>query len=205
MSTVKKTNSEIILYQTEDGKTKIEVRLENDTVWLTQAQISELFQKAKSTVSEHLKKIFEENELDENSVVRNFRTTASDGKKYVTSYYNLDVIISIGYRVKSLQGTIFRIWATQHLKEYLIKGFTLDDERLKAGSYLNKYFEELLERIRDIRTSERNFYYKVREIYTLSADYNANAELTQIFFATVKINFIGQFIIILQPNLLHKE
>lgn len=184
-----KPNSEIILYQTEDGKTKIEVRLENDTVWLTQAQISELFQKAKSTVSEHLKKIFEEGELDEHSVVRNFRTTASDGKKYITSYYNLDVIISIGYRVKSLQGTKFRIWATQHLKEYLIKGFTLDDERLKAGGYLNKYFEELLERIRDIRTSEKNFYYKVREIYALSADYIADAELTQKFFATVQNKF----------------
>ncbi len=184
-----KPNSEIILYQTEDGKTKIEVRLENDTVWLTQAQISELFQKAKSTVSEHLKNIFEESELDENSVVRNFRTTASDGKKYVTSYYNLDVIISIGYRVKSLQGTKFRIWATQRLKEYLIKGFTLDDERLKSGGYLNKYFEELLERIRDIRTSEKNFYYKVREIYALSVDYNANAELTQKFFATVQNKF----------------
>lgn len=180
---------EIILYQTEDGKTKIEVRLENDTVWLTQAQIGELFQKAKSTVSEHLKKIFEEGELDENSVVRNFRTTASDGKKYDTSYYNLDVIISIGYRVKSLQGTKFRIWATQRLKEYIIKGFTLDDERLKAGGYFNKYFEELLERIRDIRTSEKNFYYKVREIYALSSDYDPAADVTQKFFATVQNKF----------------
>ncbi|OGU75385.1 MAG: hypothetical protein A2V93_08745 [Ignavibacteria bacterium RBG_16_34_14] len=184
-----KPSSEIILYQTEDGKTKIEVRLENDTVWLTQAQIGELFQKAKSTISEHLKHIFEEGELDENSVVRNFRTTALDGKRYDIAYYNLDVIISIGYRIKSLQGTKFRIWATQRLKEYLIKGFALDDERLKAGGYLNKYFEELLERIRDIRTSEKNFYYKVREIYALSADYDSNAEMTQKFFATAQNKF----------------
>lgn len=184
-----KPNSEIILYQTEDGKTKIEVRLENETVWLTQAQICELFQKAKSTISEHISNIFEEGELNENSVVRNFRTTASDGKKYETASYNLDVIISIGYRVKSLQGTKFRIWATQRLKEYLIKGFTLDDERLKAGGYLNKYFEELLERIRDIRTSEKNFYYKVRDIYALSADYNPNTDITQKFFATIQNKF----------------
>lgn len=184
-----KGDSEIIIYQTEDGQTKIEVRLENDTVWLTQSQICELFQKAKSTISEHLKNIFNERELDENSVVRNFRTTATDGKNYDTAYYNLDVIISLGYRVKSLRGTKFRIWATQRLKEYLIKGFTLDDERLKAGGYLNKYFDELLERIRDIRTSEKNFYYKVREIYALSADYDLNAEMTQKFFATVQNKF----------------
>lgn len=187
-----KPNSEIILYQTEDGKTKIEVRLENDTVWLTLNQISELFQKAKSTISEHIKNIYDEGELPEESTVRNFRTVQIENDRSVTrqlGYYNLDVIISIGYRVKSLQGTKFRIWATHHLKEYLIKGFTLDDERLKAGGYLNKYFEELLERIRDIRTSEKNFYYKVREIYTLSADYNANAELTQKFFATVQNKF----------------
>lgn len=189
MSIEHKPNSEIILYQTEDGKTKIEVRLENDTVWLTQAQICDLFQKAKSTLSEHLKNIFEEGELNENSVVRKFRTTAQDGKKYNTAYYNLDVIISIGYRVKSVQGTKFRIWATQRLKEYLIKGFTLDDERLKAGGYLNKYFEELLERIRDIRTSEKNFYYKIREIYALSADYNPKTNVTQKFYATVQNKF----------------
>ncbi len=185
-------NSEIILYQTEDGKTKIEVRLENDTVWLTLNQISELFQKTKSTISEHIKNIYNEGELPQESTVRNFRTVQIEKERSVTrdiAYYNLDVIISVGYRVKSLQGTKFRIWATQRLKEYLIKGFTLDDERLKAGGYLNKYFEELLERIRDIRTSEKNFYYKVREIYTLSADYDSNTDITQKFFATVQNKF----------------
>lgn len=192
-----KTNSlnpsgEIILYQTEDGKTKIEVRLENDTVWLTLNQIAELFQKAKSTISEHIKNIYDEGELPQESTVRNFRTVQIEKNRSVSrdlEHYNLDVIISVGYRVKSLQGTKFRIWATQRLKEYLIKGFTLDDERLKAGGYLNKYFEELLERIRDIRTSEKNFYYKVREIYALSADYDSNADITQKFFATVQNKF----------------
>jgi hypothetical protein len=183
---------EIILYQTEDGKTKIEVRLENDTVWLTLSQIAELFQKAKSTVSEHIKNIYEEDELPEAATVRNFRTVQTEKNRSVTrdlEYYNLDVIISVGYRVKSLQGTKFRIWATQRLKEYIIKGFTLDDERLKAGGYLNKYFEELLERIRDIRTSEKNFYYKVREIYALSSDYDPAADVTQKFFAAVQNKF----------------
>ena len=187
-----KPNSEIILYQTEDGKTKIEVRLENDTVWLTLNQIAELFQKAKSTISEHIKNIFEEGELSEESTVRNFRTVQMEKSRSVSrslDYYNLDIIISVGYRVKSLQGTKFRIWASQRLKEYLVKGFVLDDERLKAAGYLNKYFEELLERIRDIRTSERNFYYKVREIYTLSADYEPNSEITQNFFATIQNKF----------------
>jgi len=187
-----KPNSEIILYQTEDGVTKIEVRLNNETVWLTLNQLAELFQKAKSTISGHIKNIFEEGELPRGATVRNFRTVQIEKDRPVTrdlEYYNLDVIISVGYRVKSLQGTKFRIWATQRLKEYLIKGFTLDDERLKAGGYLNKYFNELLERIRDIRTSEKNFYYKVREIYALSADYNPNAEITQKFFATVQNKF----------------
>lgn len=183
---------EIILYQTEDGKTKIEVRLENETVWLTLNQIAELFQKAKSTISEHISNIYKEEELPREATVRNFRTVQTEKNRSVTrdlEHYNLDVIISVGYRVKSLQGTKFRIWATQRLKEYLIKGFTLDDERLKEGGYLNKYFEELLERIRDIRTSEKNFYYKVREIYSLSADYDPKAEMTQKFFATVQNKF----------------
>ncbi|MCX6150078.1 MAG: virulence RhuM family protein [Ignavibacteriales bacterium] len=180
--------SEIILYQTENGQTKIEVRLEDETVWLAQAQICELFQKAKSTVSGHLKNVFEEGELDENSVVRNFRTTASDGKKYDTAYYNLDVIISIGYRIKSLHGTKFRIWATQRLREYLIKGFVLDDERLKQGKRFGKdYFDELLERIRAIRASERRFYQKITDIYQqCSIDYNKDAEITNKFFKTVQ-------------------
>ena len=184
--------SEIILYQTEDGQTKIEVRLENETVWLTLNQLSELFQKAKSTISEHITNIIEEGELPREATVRNFRTVQIEKGRSVErklDYYNLDVIISVGYRVKSIQGTKFRIWATQRLKEFLIKGFILDDERLKAGGYLNKYFDELLERIRDIRTSEKNFYYKVRDIYSLSADYDPDTELTQKFFATVQNKF----------------
>ncbi|MBI1938494.1 MAG: virulence RhuM family protein [Ignavibacteriales bacterium] len=184
--------SEIILYQTEDGQTKIEVRLENETVWLTLNQLSELFQKAKSTISEHINNIFLEGELPREATVRNFRTVQIEKSRSVgrsLEYYNLDVIISVGYRVKSIQGTKFRIWATQRLKEFIVKGFTLDDERLKAGGYLNKYFDELLERIRDIRSSEKNFYYKVKEIYSLSADYDPQTEMTHKFFATVQNKF----------------
>ena len=136
-------DSKIIIYQTEDGNTKIETRLEDETVWLTQAQLCELFQKSKATVSEHIKNIFDENELDANSVVRNFRTTASDGKNYNTTFYNLDVIISVGYRVKSQQGTKFRQWATARLREYIVKGFTMNDELLKQAGGGN-YFDELL-------------------------------------------------------------
>jgi hypothetical protein len=141
---------EIIIYQNKEGNIKIDVRLEDETVWLTQAQLCELFQKSKATISEHIRHIFEEGELEESSVVRNFRTTASDGKSYDTKCYNLDVIISVGYRVKSPQGTQFRIWATQRLKEYIVKGFALNDERFKTGNSMN-YFNELQERIREIR------------------------------------------------------
>lgn len=168
-------NSEMLIYQNSDGNIKIDVRLEEETVWLTQAQICELFQKSKATISEHIKNVFEEGELNENSVVRNFRTTASDGKNYDTNYYNLDVIISVGYRVKSHQGTQFRIWATQRLKEYIIKGFTLNDDRFKSGNSMN-YFTELQERIREIRISERFFYQKIKDIYTTSIDYDAKDE-----------------------------
>ena len=178
-------NSEIILYQTESGQTKLEVRLENETVWLSQKQMSELFQKSKATISEHISNVFKDGELEENSVVRNFRTTASDGKEYQINFYNLDVIISVGYRVKSHRGTQFRIWATQRLKEFIIKGFTLDDERLKSAGQIN-YFDELLARIRDIRSSEKIFYQKVKDIYTLSIDYDPKADLTKEFFATVQ-------------------
>lgn len=177
--------SEIIIYQNPDGNIKIDVRLEAETVWLTQAQICELFQKSKATVSEHIKNIFEEGELDELSVVRNFRTTAADGKNYDTHFYNLDVIISVGYRVKSQQGTQFRIWATQRLKEYIIKGFALNDDRFKAGNSMN-YFNELQERIREIRLSERFFYQKIKDIYTTSIDYDAKAEKTIEFFKVVQ-------------------
>jgi len=178
--------SQIVIYQTKDGQTKLDVCLEDETVWLTQMQICELFKKSKATVSEHISSIYKERELDENSVVRKFRTTAADGKAYDTKYYNLDMIISVGYRVKSIQGTQFRIWATQRIKEYLIKGFTLDDERLKQGGQKARYFQELLQRIRDIRSSERNFYQKVTDIYSTSIDYRKDVALTKTFFATVQ-------------------
>ncbi|MBI9036677.1 MAG: virulence RhuM family protein [Bacteroidales bacterium] len=176
---------EIIIYQNEQGSLKIDVRLEQDTVWLTQSQLCELFNKSKATISEHIKHIFEEGELLENSVVRNFRTTAQDGKSYNTNFYNLDVIISVGYRVKSLQGTQFRIWATQRLKEYIVKGFALNDERFKSGNSMN-YFNELQDRIREIRLSERFFYQKIKDIYATSIDYDPKTEKTIKFFKTVQ-------------------
>lgn len=177
--------SELIIYQTDDGRTLIETRLEDESVWLTQAQLGELFQKAKSTVSEHIKNIFEEGELDSNSVVRNFRTTADDGKSYDTAYYNLDVIISVGYRVKSHQGTKFRQWATAKLREYIVKGFTMNDELLKQAGGGN-YFDELLARIRDIRSSEKVFWRKVLDIYATSIDYDPKLEISVKFFQTVQ-------------------
>ncbi len=176
---------EVLIYQNSEGNIKIEVRLEEETVWLSQAQLCDLFQKSKATVSEHIKNIFEEGELNENAVVRNFRTTASDGKTYDVNHYNLDVIISVGYRVKSIQGTQFRIWATQRLKEYIVKGFVLNDERFKSGNSMN-YFTELQERIREIRISERFFYQKIKDIYSTSIDYDANDEKTVTFFKVVQ-------------------
>ncbi len=178
-----KLNSEILLYQSDDGKIKIQVRLQDNTVWLTQSDMVELFQTTKQNISLHIKNIFEEGELDENSVVKEYLTTATDGKNYRTKHYNLDVIISVGYRVKSLRGTQFRIWATERLREYLIKGFTMNDDLLKQGG---GYFEELLDRIRDIRSSEKVFYRKVLEIYATSIDYDPRAEITQQFFQTVQ-------------------
>jgi hypothetical protein len=181
-------NSEIILYQTEDGTTKIEVRLEDETVWLSQAQIGELFQKAKATISEHIKNIFEEGELRESSTVRKFRTVQTEGKREVEreiDLYNLDVIISVGYRVKTHRGTQFRIRATQRLREYIIKGFTMNDELLKQAGGGN-YFDELLARIRDIRSSEKVFWRKVLDIYATSIDYNPNTEVSELFFKTVQ-------------------
>ena len=157
-------NSEILIYQNPGGDIKIDVRLEEETVWLTQAHLCELFNKNKRTISEHICNIFSEGELLEDSVVRKFRTTAADDKTYEVNYYNLDVIISVGYRVKSQQGTQFRIWATQRLKEYIVKGFALNSERFKSGSAMN-YFVELQERIREIRLSERFFYQKIKDIY----------------------------------------
>ena len=177
--------SEIIIYQTEDGYTKIDVKFEDETVWLTQAQLCELYQTSKSNISEHIKHIFEEEELDEESVVRKFRTTASDGKNYNVSYYNLDMIISLGYRIKSITATQFRRWATERLKEYMIKGFTMDDERLKNLGGGN-YWKELLDRIRDIRSSEKVMYRQVLDLYATSVDYNPKSSETIAFFKMVQ-------------------
>ena len=179
------SNDEILIYQSQDGIIKIDVLFENETVWLNQNQLCTLFGKSKATISEHIKHIFEEGELDEKAVVRNFRTTASDGKTYQVDYYNLDVIISVGYRVKSHQGTQFRIWATQRLRDYIIKGVALNDERFKRGNSMN-YFKDLLERIREIRLSERVFYQQIKDIYATSIDYNPNDELTLQFFKEVQ-------------------
>ena len=177
--------SQFLLYQTSDGQTRLEVRLENETVWLSQNQMAELFQTMKQNVSLYIRNIFKEGELPEGSVVKEYLTTAADGKNYKTSFYNLDVIISVGYRVKPHRGTQFRIWVTQRLREYIVKGFSLDDERLKRAGGGN-YFEELLARIRDIRSSEKVFWRKVLEIYATSIDYDPAEEASQMFFATVQ-------------------
>ena len=177
--------NKVIIYTANDGKTKIDVKLEEDTLWLTQAQMCELYQTSKSNVSEHIKHIFEEGELNEESVVRKFRTTAADGKEYLVSHYNLDMIIALGYRVRSIIATRFRPWATERLKESIVKGFTLDDERLKklgGGSY----WKELLERIRDIRASEKVLYRQILEIYATSIDYDPRAQVSQEFFKKVQ-------------------
>lgn len=181
-----KERSQIAIYLTPDGQTRIQVKMEDETVWLTQDLMAELFEKGRSTITEHINNIFKENELEEKSVCREFRRTGSDGKDYTVKHYNLDVIISVGYRVKSVRGTQFRIWATQRLKEYILKGFTLDDERLKQGGQKTRYFQELLQRIRDIRSSERNFYQMVTDIYATSVDYLKDDKLTKEFFATVQ-------------------
>ncbi len=178
-------NSEITLYQTEDGRTRVQCRFENETVWLTQAQMADLFQRERSVITKHIRNVFEEGELVEEAVCANYARTAADGKTYQTLAYNLDVIISVGYRVKSLRGTQFRIWATQRLREYIVKGFTMDDERLKESGG-GAYFDELLERIRDIRSSEKAFWRKMLDIYATSADYDPRAGASQLFFATVQ-------------------
>jgi len=184
-------HSEIILYQPEDGRTRIQCRFENETVWLTQQHMAELFQTTKQNVSLHIKNIYEERELERGATVKESLTVQLEGKRSVqrrVEFYNLDVIISVGYRVKSLRGTQFRIWATQRLREYIVKGFTMDDERLKnpPGKGHIDYFDELLERIRDIRSSERRVYLRVREILALAADYEATEPETQVFFQTIQ-------------------
>ena len=178
-------HGEILIYQTEDGLTKINVKMQDETVWLTQQQLAELYQSSKSNVSEHIKHIFEEGELDEESVVRKLRTTASDGKNYSVIHYNLDMIISLGYRIKSSIATRFRRWATERIKEYMIKGFTMDDERLKGNGGGN-YWKELLDRIKDIRSSEKVLYRQVLDLYATSVDYNPNSEQSILFFKIVQ-------------------
>ena len=181
-------NGEIIIYQSEDGLTHIDVKLEQDTIWLTQEQLVSLYQTSKANVSEHIKNIFEEGELERDSVVRKFRTTASDGKNYNVYHYNLDMIISLGYRIKSSVATRFRIWATERLKEYMIKGFTMDDARLKELGGGN-YWKELLDRIRDIRSSEKVMYRQILDLYATSVDYDPKSKESPQFFKIVQNKF----------------
>ena len=180
-----KDSGDFLIYQTENGVTKIDVRIQDDTVWLTQQQMAELYQSSKSNVSEHIKHIFEDGELAEEAVVRKIRTTASDGKNYSVTYYNLDMIISLGYRIKSIVATRFRKWATERLKEYMIKGFTMDDERLK-GNGGGQYWKELLDRIRDIRSSEKVLYRQVLDLYATSVDSAPHSEESILFFKIVQ-------------------
>ena len=176
--------NKLILYKDKDGKVNVNVRFADEDIWLTQSQLVEIYQTSKSNISEHIKHIFEDKELDEESVVRKFRTTAMDNKNYQVTHYNLDVMIALGYRVQSSIAVRFRRWATQRLHEYIQKGFTMDDERLKQGG--SRYFKELLQRIRDIRSSERNFYQQITDIYATSTDYDPRAKMTKTFFATVQ-------------------
>lgn len=185
-----KQESEILIYQSQQGNTRVEVRMEEETVWLSQGQMAELFQTTKQNISLHIKNIYEEGELAETATVKEYLTVQTEGDRTVErslKYYNLDVIISVGYRVRSHIGTHFRIWATQRLREYIIKGFTLDDERLKQAR--DPYFDELLDRIRDIRSSEKVFYRKICDIYTTSIDYDAKSDMSKEFFATVQNKF----------------
>ena len=179
---------EILIYQNQEGNIKIDVRLEEETVWLTQSQIALLFGKGRTTITEHIQNVFIEGELEQNRTCRKFRLVQKEGTREVereVEHYNLDVIISVGYRVKSLQGTQFRIWATQRLKEYIVKGFALNDDRFKSGNSMN-YFNELQQRIREIRLSERFFYQKIKDIYTTSIDYNPKDEQTIAFFKIIQ-------------------
>lgn len=181
--------TQVLLYQTDDGTTRVEVRMAGETVWLNQNQMADLFLTTKQNVGQHIRNVFAEGELAPESVVKDFFTTAADDKQYRTKHYNLDVIISVGYRVKSQRGTQFRIWATQQLRSYLVKGFAMDDRRLKEGGSTDRYFDELLERIRDIRTSERMFYRKVADIYATSIDYDPASDMSREFYATVQNKF----------------
>jgi len=186
MNTIAPQENNILIYTNNDGSIQVETLIKDETVWLNQEQMATLFGKWRSTITEHIQNVFKEWELDEKSVCRESRLTAKDDKKYLVKHYNLDVIISVGYRVKSLQGTQFRKRATQRIHEYIVKGFTMDDLRLSQWWHKARYFEELLQRIRDIRSSERNFYQKVTDIYTTSIDYKKDEEITKQFFATIQ-------------------
>lgn len=186
---IEESNQDIIIYQNKEGNIKLDVHLQDETVWLNRQQIASLFNRDVKTIGKHINNVFEEGELDKSSTVAKFATVQLEGKREVErliEYYNLDVIISVGYRVKSIEGTHFRIWATKRIHEYIVKGFTIDDERLKQEGGRSRYFEELLQRIRDIRNSERNFYQKITDIYSTSIDYKKDVELTKHFFATVQ-------------------
>jgi hypothetical protein len=181
---------EILLYQTEDGRARVECRFQDETIWLSQAMMAELYQTTKQNVSLHLHNLYSEGELDENRVVKEYLTTGPDGKKYSVLHFNLDAILAVGYRVRSQRGTQFRRWATERLREYLVKGFVLDDQRLKnppaPGLGVPDYFDEMLERIRDIRASERRMYLRVREIFAMAADYEPSSEQTMLFFRVIQ-------------------
>ena len=190
--TKKEQNNKIILYNTEDGETKIEVAVENDTVWLNQKQMAELFQTTVANINQHVGNVIKEGELEEISTIKKSLIVQKEGDRSINRevvFYNLDMIISVGYRINSLRGTQFRIWATQKLKEYIVKGFVMDDERLSEGGVKKSYFEEWEERIRRIRTSEANFYQKVRDVFATSVDYNPKTDYAQKFFATVQNKF----------------
>lgn len=189
--TPKDETAEFLLYKSPEGDIRIEVFLHNENIWLTQKRMAELFDVQISTINEHLKNIFSSGELEENSVIRKFLITAADGKKYDTKFYSLDAIISVGYRVNSQKATQFRVWATKILKEYIIKGFAMDDERLKNGKHFGKdYFDELLERVRSIRASERRIYQKITDIFAeCSIDYDKDSDITREFYATVQNKF----------------
>ena len=181
-----KLNSQIVIYKDQKGNIKIDVRFDGDTVWLTQNTLAELFQKDRKTITEHIQNIFSENELSEGSVCRKFQHTADDGKKYMVNFYNLEMILAVGYRVKSAQGTTFRQWATARLSEYIVKGFVLDDERLKNPDLPFDYFEQLTRRVADIRNSEKRFYRKITDIYSTSVDYDPTDSKSILFFKTVQ-------------------
>lgn len=204
MTEMQKTEGQILLYQTEDGRQRIEVHLQDETVWLSQKLMAELFQTTPQNINMHLKNIFSEREVVADSVIKESLITASDGKKYRTQLYRLEAIIAVGYRVSSHRGTQFRQWATQQLKEYIVKGFILDDERLSKPGKID-YFDELLERIRSIRSSEKRFYQKIRDIYTLSADYSSDHPMTQEFFKTVQNKLLYAVTGLTAAEIIHKR